>query len=328
MIHFLASMRFARVISGYFDEWAPDLRSSVRILAYESLDLRQPFPSGTYVFTDLERLLRTEWRLARRVAERLESYPEHYRVLNHPARWLNRFALLHLLAVRGENDFHVFRVRQLTSDARFPMFLRREYDHGGSCTALLETRDEVREAVRQMPWRDRTLLRDRLMLEEYLHTADVQGIFRKYSAFSIAGRIVPRHVLFSTNWITKHPDLSTEETAREESEFISAFPHAKAVENAFRLAGVEYGRIDFGILDGRIQVWEINTNPIIVPPRERIVVERNASQLRSAELIRQAFEQLAEASPRAESLYPLRIGDVIVGKATQWIGRRYSKKRW
>jgi hypothetical protein len=167
-----------------------------------------------------------------------------------------------------------------------------------------------------------------MMLEEYHHTADAMGIFRKYSVFSIADQIVPRHVLFSTNWITKHPDLSDEATAREESQFIAAFPHREVVANAFHLAGVQYGRIDYGMCDGRIQVWEINTNPIIVPPSERIALERTAAQQRSADLIRQAFEDLAQNSPRAEAASPLRNADIVVGKATQWIGRRYANKRW
>ena len=31
----------------------------------------------------------------------------------------------------------------------------------------------------------------------------------------------------------------------------------------FELTQVDYGRIDYSIKDGKIQVWEINTNPII-----------------------------------------------------------------
>jgi hypothetical protein len=34
----------------------------------------------------------------------------------------------------------------------------------------------------------------------------------------------------------------------------------------FELAGIEYGRIDYGIKDGRIQVREINKNPTLVNP--------------------------------------------------------------
>ena len=36
----------------------------------------------------------------------------------------------------------------------------------------------------------------------------------------------------------------------------------------FDLASIEYGRADCGVVDGKIQVYEINTNPDIRPPRK------------------------------------------------------------
>jgi hypothetical protein len=146
--------------------------------------------------------------------------------------------------------------------------------------------------------------------------------------FSIAGRLVPRHVLFSTNWVTKHPDISDEATACEEARFIARFPHSEVIENAFHLAGIDYGRIDYGMHEGRIQVWEINTNPIIIPPRERIAAERLPSQTRSANLIREALEAVVSDSPRTNGAFPLRTTDLALGKAAQWLGRRYANRRW
>jgi D-alanine-D-alanine ligase-like ATP-grasp enzyme len=29
------------------------------------------------------------------------------------------------------------------------------------------------------------------------------------------------------------------------------------------MAGIEYGRVDYTVHDGRLQIWEINTNPTI-----------------------------------------------------------------
>jgi hypothetical protein len=34
----------------------------------------------------------------------------------------------------------------------------------------------------------------------------------------------------------------------------------------FARAGLEYGRIDYGLADGRLQVWEINTGPTLLAP--------------------------------------------------------------
>ena len=40
-------------------------------------------------------------------------------------------------------------------------------------------------------------------------------------------------------------------------------PHEAEVRRIFDLARIEYGRIDYAFRDGRMQVWEINTNPML-----------------------------------------------------------------
>src|SRR5262249_7605081 len=37
-----------------------------------------------------------------------------------------------------------------------------------------------------------------------------------------------------------------------------------AVAAAFELAGIEYGRADFGLVDGKVQLYEINSNPHMI----------------------------------------------------------------
>ena len=41
-------------------------------------------------------------------------------------------------------------------------------------------------------------------------------------------------------------------------------PHEAELRAIFKLARIDYGRIDYGIKDGQIQVWEINTNPMLL----------------------------------------------------------------
>ena len=55
---------------------------------------------------------------------------------------------------------------------------------------------------------------------------------------------------------------------------------------------MDYGRIDYGFSNGRMQVWEINSNPDILPIPERIDPLRMEGQARSASLMAQAFEAL------------------------------------
>jgi hypothetical protein len=50
---------------------------------------------------------------------------------------------------------------------------------------------------------------------------------------------------------------------RRGAEYLQAHPHEAELRKIFDLANIEYGRIDYSLLNGKIQVWEINTNPNI-----------------------------------------------------------------
>src|SRR5215468_7075141 len=47
----------------------------------------------------------------------------------------------------------------------------------------------------------------------------------------------------------------------EELRIVRENPYGPAVAAAFELAGIEYGRADFGLVDGKVQLYEINSNP-------------------------------------------------------------------
>ena len=58
----------------------------------------------------------------------------------------------------------------------------------------------------------------------------------------------------------------------EEREYLRNNPHEGILREVFHLAGINYGRADYSMLDGRPQIWEINTNPTLMaispgPPR-------------------------------------------------------------
>jgi hypothetical protein len=46
-----------------------------------------------------------------------------------------------------------------------------------------------------------------------------------------------------------------------EREEMDAYPHHDYVMRMFEFAGLQFGRLDFGIVAGRPQAYEINTNP-------------------------------------------------------------------
>jgi hypothetical protein len=101
-----------------------------------------------------------------------------------------------MLHARGATSFAFAHAADKNADLKFPVFLREEGEHSGSLTKLLKNRHELDEAVVGAMFRSH----QDAARGEYLHTADEQGVFRKYSSFAVAGRVVPCRGLFARGW--------------------------------------------------------------------------------------------------------------------------------
>jgi hypothetical protein len=324
MILFFGTRHHVDTVNQFADSWAPELRAHIRTLAYENFAFRRPLPGGVCVFMDFERLLPLEMSLARRLAAAVRAFPKKYSVLNEPARYIGRLRLLEVLHQRGINEFRACRAGALPGDLRFPVFLRSEIDHEGAATPLLSSHGELKQALARAVFQERRSQKH-LLVVEFCDCAEAGGFFRKYSVMNIGGKLIPRHVLFSRNWITKHPDFVSAETAAEEAKFIEHFPHAAPALEIFRLAGVDYGRMDYGVRNGRIQVWEINTNPTVVPNREKIHPLRFATQSESARQIAAALQTFS-ASHDGDPAFPFRPAKLLPAKILQLVSRRSHRR--
>jgi hypothetical protein len=291
MIQFFGTRSHHGLVCDFLDSWAPAARQHIRTRAYGRFPVWQSFPAGAVVFSDLERLRPEEMPLAIRLAKALSTQPQTYRVLNHPGHYAGRFQLLKILEANHINNYRVRRADESHQDLNFPVFVRHEANHDGPATPLLHSLAELRNALSRPEFQD-PIVRRQLMVVEYCDCVR-DGIFRKYSAMKVGDTIIPRHVLFSDQWSTKTPDLVTAESVQEEREFFFDFPHAEQVEKTFRLAGLDYGRIDYGFSRGKIQVWEINTNPTVVPLRKKIDPRRMPVQSESARRIVEAILNLS-----------------------------------
>ena len=134
--------------------------------------------------------------------------------------------------------------------------------------ALIHTAEEYLAAIRDLEARN-VPAQHRIAIE-FRDTADEGGIYRKYGVFVVGPAIVPRHLFFSRNWFVKHADLAEPDMVAEEMAFVQTNPHEARLREIFRVAGIDYGRIDYTVLDGRLQVWEINTNPVVTPRTDEI----------------------------------------------------------
>ncbi len=294
MIYYLITQRHAFTMQTFLDDWGKALADRITIVLYERLFSSGSIvmPEGTYIFTSLgtdmgsrnppARKRQLAGDLRRHLTERFGPA----RVLNDPGSSLARFDLLEALRKRGINRFAAYRVNDTRVPQRFPVFLRLGRGSQWDAPPLLKTREEYEAAVRSAGD-----LED-LLAVEFCDTADASGVYRKYSCFIVGGRIVPRHLLFSRNWLVKEADLYEPAMAEEELTFLESNPHAQVLGEVSRIANITYGRIDYALLDGQPQVWEINVTPMIVGHASREIPARRPVHLKFAKLFSAALQAI------------------------------------
>lgn len=239
----------------------------LRVATYEELLAVKRAPIGSYVFTDLDRLTPYEIEAAAEIARAVQNADERAIVSNWPHRVLGRYALLRRLHEAGLNDSNVWRLDEERMPSGYPVFIRREQDALGPETPLLHNESEYRAAIAQLRDRGHPLL-GRIAVQ-FCDSADATGTYRKYGALYFRGDVVPQHLFLSREWMVKRStlELSPDMMAEEET-YVFDNPHVDQIRAIFALAETDFGRIDYTIVDGRVQTFEINTNPNF--PRMRL----------------------------------------------------------
>ncbi len=270
----------------------------LRVISYSELfNYQGARPTATYVFTDFDRL--AGFALDRAALLYRELRDQGSVVLNDPALALGRFGLLRALNRAGINAFDAYRVDALETPARWPVFLRVDGDHGKPVSDLIDNEEQLSAALEQS-------LRDGVPrslsgIVEYAAEPVQPGLFRKLSVFRVADRLLGYTCVHDDQWIVKYgkPGIASPELYDEEYEFVSTNPFAEALRPVFEIAGVDYGRVDFGLVGGRPQIYEINTNPDIKlrPPPGK--VQRREESL---ELFRSNYLEAMRAIDCAQQL--------------------------
>ncbi len=266
-INFLVPENQIWIIQNFQNRLPDKVGRKIQINTYEKLDELRKIDAGTVIFTGLGVITEAQRELSTNVWNQLGESESGFRLLNHPEKTLGRHELLGELHIRGINDFRSFTIQYVKeTDINFPVFIRERKKHTGSLTTLIHSISEFDLALKDVKKRGYNLTE--LLVVEYVHTADSNNIYRKYSAFKIGDKIIARYLTLSYDWVTKenaddHTDkvLYTDELIQEEHEYIVGNPHEEELRNIFNIAHIDFGRIDYGFKDGRIQVWEINTLP-------------------------------------------------------------------
>jgi hypothetical protein len=260
MILYVCRARHRYTIDRFLPVLPAEQRGMLDILTYEDMFTTLQIPPANLIFTDFDRLSQYELEFAAAAAEQMRRTCPEARILNHPARFFQRHELLMHLWHAGMNQVRSARLELPLPDLAFPVFLRRESDAQGPETDLLQDRAALDLAVADLRARG-VPLRGRLAVE-FRNRPDADGLFRKYGAFRVGEQILPQHLQISENWVVKsNSNRLTKAHVAEELDYILTNPHSDAIRRIMDLAGADFGRIDYTVVDGQIVVFEINSNP-------------------------------------------------------------------
>jgi hypothetical protein len=325
---FLLDARDPRTVRDWLasDRGKP-IADRVRVVTYQELMRRPRLPAETCIFGDLETISPALRRVAEAAWDALGS--AGVRRLNDPRKVSGRHELLRRLHALGRSDFRAYRLDELPASLRFPVFVRREREHDGALTELLPDEAALRTALRRLAWPRTRHRRDDLLVVEYRDSSAVDGRHVRLAALRIGDAIIPRYYTFSHHWMVKTDRRLVEPTlAAVEHEYVTKNPHREWIRETFEIAEIDYGRIDYGLVEARPQAWEINTNPSLgrrvrssartraITPEQRALQEPSLSFAHAA--TRSALLELDATSRPQDSV------TVSVEPALRW---RYHGER-
>ncbi len=269
MIYYLSTQKHAYTIVEFLAGPGEELADRITPVSYRDFRAMKTLPYGAWIFSDIDRLsgsqsaqISPHWR-----ALKDAGVP----VLNDPINSMRRYELLRALNEAGSNDFDACLFIEHRKPTRFPVFVRKVSDHGGARSALLHDQAALDAELARLD-AEGTWPGDKLIVE-FVETADNAGIRRKYAALRIGNRLIPRQILHSREWVIKRHDLHDPEFVTEEIEYLAANPDAEKLMAVFDLANMQFGRIDYGFANGRLQVFEINANPTIIGRRSTVALD-------------------------------------------------------
>ena len=265
MIFYLCILDNYRPFGAFVRAWGWPIRHRLRRLAYEDRLDAAALPDATYIFSDVDRMPPQLAEQAGALWKALSQRGGAVRLLNRPGVSLPRYELLRALHARGVNDFRALRADEPREALRYPVFLRSATEHEGAYTPLLADRGALERALAEQAAAGRPA--GSLLIVEFADVLQPDGFYRKYSAFRFGERLVAHHIFFQREWEVKGPSLFSAEMLEEERVFQETSPHAAQLREIFELAAIDYGRIDYALdAGGRLQIWEINTNPTLLRP--------------------------------------------------------------
>lgn len=261
-------------------------------LAYEDLFQASHAAPGLYVFCDIERLADAELEVAADLAALMTGEPG-FKVLNNPARVRTRYGFLRAMYEAGLNAFDAYRADGFPRPGRFPVFVRSEAAHIAATSGLLSDQAQLDAALAQMRAASQPLRG--LIVIEFCGEAFAEGVWRRHATFRIGDAVHFHDIVSQDTWNVKYGrrGLVDDATYAEDHEKLISNFKVDELRQAFDIAAIDYGRADFGMVDGRPQVYEINTNPCIHGMRPHASPIRSESTALAREILARDLVSLA-----------------------------------
>lgn len=337
MIYFLVVRRNQHTIKNFLR--AGDMRFSdrVKIILWENIKTLRHIQAGTFIFSDLDLLTPVQREVAVEIYQQLSSAYPHLIVLNNPNKVLLRYELLRKMYQTGINRFTIVRATEAFDSLRFPVFVREANQHSGALTPLIYSVEDLHKHIWVLKFL-RYPLND-LLVVEYLNASVEDGVFIKHSAFVLGNRVMPRYFNFSYHWMVKSTiavgDALMESKKNEIEAFMRDNPHNDWLLKNFQTAGISYGRADYSVVNGELQLWEINLNPAFaLPPREP-EKDNNQQRMMRNMFYEQFFDELDRMDYQGNDIVELRISEGQLARmktsfafrVNEWFRRRLVKNK-
>ncbi|MFV0411319.1 MAG: hypothetical protein ACK5LJ_16960 [Paracoccus sp. (in: a-proteobacteria)] len=309
------------------------LHGRIFILSYDEFLSLPRLPRATWLFLDIERLSADDLAATLARLERLRAACPDAQILNRPERIRGRMEVMARLSAARINDFRVLPLDTPPDELRFPVFLRGIQDHDGPKSQLLHSPAELAEAIAALP------APEGHVITEYIDARNDEGLFEKRSYMQIGACLFPSALDTSRNWVCKGEHGNPDSVAQpvRELDFMNGIDDREGLQQAFALTGIDYGRADYAIVDGRAQIFEINTNPWLEPPEqvpapsrsgaERMIaawIDALATLERSSEIDRPEWLDIPGARPASTPRLNRR---GIIHRALRRTGRLHRETR-
>jgi hypothetical protein len=148
-----------------------------------------------------------------------------------------------------------------------------------------------------------------VILMDFVDTRGADGLYRKYRAMIVDGRLYPLHLAVSSSWKVHFftAGMADQPAHRAlDAAFLSDMPGVlgdramRALETVRDCLGLDYGGVDFALsADGEVVVFEANATMVVYPPPPDPIWDyRRAPTERVLQAVRAMIVERSGRSPR------------------------------